>query len=257
MEENNILSFFKQHPILVLTFSALLCSAVGYWSEYSLLREFGLNIVVFAEIDDFFLAGLKSPKIFLFAFPMFAIGIAYISIRVNRLSREQLYASREELEIERMIEKAQFDKEKEELAHLKSKQNEMKRYFKEKLSSERRKASLMVVPILLLSVISVFVLLQFELNKNLERIVNNPPTQATIKLRTGDIIPKQSEFPLVFITATEKFMFFYQHDADKQLSTVAVPIASIADVVYTSFKASSSSVSNKQIQPTPKNGAAD
>lgn len=188
---------------------------------------------------------------------MFAIGIAYISIRVNRLSREQLYASREELEIERMIEKAQFDKEKKELAHLKSKQNEMKRYFKEKLSSERRKASLMVVTILLLSVTSVFVLLQFELNKNLERIVNNPPTQATIKLRTGDIIPKQSDSPLVFITATEKFMFFYQHDADKQLSTVAVPIASIADVVYTSFKASSSSVSNKQIQPTPKSGAAD
>ncbi|MBW1821586.1 MAG: hypothetical protein JRI92_07440 [Deltaproteobacteria bacterium] len=265
VDDQTALSFFREHPILILTFSALLCSAVGYWSEYSLLKEFGLNIVVFAEADDFFLAGLKSPKIFMLSFPLFAVGIAYISFRVNRLAREQQYILREELEISREIEMAKIGKEREKAVNLEAKQKEMRNHFKMKLSHERRRVSLWTVPIILGGVVFIFILLQMELNKNLERTITNPEMKATIQLRTRDTLPKTSENPLVFITATEKFMFFYQHNSSDEISTVAIPISSIANVTYSPFKTKEEvkvvkpkdKPSNKALQPTPKSGAAE
>lgn len=233
----------------MLTFSALLCSAVGYWTEYSLLKHFGLNIVVFAEADDFFLAGLKNPKIFLFAFPAFAVGIAYISLRVTNLAREQEYIARSELKVQRDIENATFNDDYETARELEAKQGEMRSYYKERLSSQRRKASLMIFPILLLGVIFVFGSLHFELENHLDRVVNSPDSMATIELRTGQKIPRQDESPIVFITATEKFMFFYQHNPSDQVSTIAVPIASISDVSYQKF-ALKEKTSINPMQPT-------
>ncbi|WP_335993192.1 hypothetical protein [Pseudoalteromonas sp. CH_XMU1449-3] len=251
IEENNILTFFKEHPILVLTFSALLCSAVGYWTEYSLLREFGLNIVVFAEADDFFLAGLKNPKVFLFAFPAFAVGIAYISIRVTNLAKEQEYIAREELEIQREIERANFDGEKDHALRLQEKQKEMKQYYKAKLTQQRRRASLMILPMIILGVVLIFATLHFEMESHLDRVVNSPEHMSTIELRTGQRLPKDNGAPIVFITATEKFMFFYQHDSNNDMSTIAVPIASISDVSYSKF-VQPKPPSNKSMQPIAK-----
>jgi hypothetical protein len=248
LEENSILQFFKSHPVLVLTFSAILCSAVGYWSEYSLLKQFGLNVVVFAEADDFFLAGLKTPRIFLFAFPMFAVGFAYISLRLNRLSREQIHAQTEEFELERMIERASIDGDEHRKQDFKLKQENAKKYFKEKLSSERRKASLMIIPILVISIVSIFGLLHFELEAHIQRIVKNPETMSIIQLRTGNTIPKENENPIVFITATDKFMFFYQHEDNKSISTIAVPIASISDVYYSKFVERDVTITSKKIK---------
>ncbi|GAM69565.1 hypothetical protein JCM19236_5030 [Vibrio sp. JCM 19236] len=209
-DEKTVFSFFREHPILIITFSAFLCSAVGYWSEYSLLKEFGLNIVIFAEIDDFFLAGLKSPKIFLVALPLFIISITYISFRLNRLAQEQIYISREELKISHDIKIAKTEGHQELATDLETKQKEMKEHFRHQISMERRRASLMVIPIVITGVISIFLFLQMELGGNLDRIVNHPSKKAIVSLRTGEVIPKNSDNPLVFITATEKFMFFTQ-----------------------------------------------
>ena len=260
--EQTALSFFREHPILILTFSVLLCSAVGYWSEYSLLKHFGLNIVVFAEADDFFLAGLKSPSIFLFSFPIFATGIAYISFRVNRLAQEQEYMAQEQLTMSRRLETAELEGEVGEIGNLKENQIRMRKHFKRKLSQERRRVSLLTIPLILVGVAFIFGLLQVELNNNLERIITNPEKRATIQLRTGATLPKSSENLLVFITATEKFMFFYQQDLSDKISTVAVPISSISNVTYFSFSKSEEekvvthggNPSNKETQPTDKSG---
>lgn len=214
-----------------------------------------MNIVVFAEADDFFLAGLRNPKIFLFTFPAFAFGIAFIFIRINRLAKEQQYIYREEREIQREIEKTRFDGDKERLEQLESKQKEMKQYYKERLSFQMRRASLMIFPILLLGIVSIFTALHFELKGHLNRVVNKPEMMATIKLRTGDSLPVSNENPIVFITATEKFMFFYQHDNNNDVNTIIVPIASVADVSFSKFKGAESP-SNKSMQPTA-NAAAD
>ncbi len=214
----------------------MLCSAVGYWSEYTLLKEFGLNIVVFAEANDFFMAGLKSPKIFIFSFPFFAIALGFISFKINRLAQEQQYITREELEISRRIEMAKLEKHNIEVPNLEAKQREMKAHFKHKLSVERRRLSLFIIPIILVGVTSIFILLQMELNNNLTRTITNPDKRATILLRTGASLPENNKSPLVFITATEKFMFFYQHDTVESVSTIAVPISSIASVVFSNFK---------------------
>ena len=57
--QNNNLYLIKDYYVLSITLSILICSSIGYYSEYNLLSIFGLNILAFAEIDDFFLAGLK------------------------------------------------------------------------------------------------------------------------------------------------------------------------------------------------------
>ena len=64
--QNNNLYLIKDYYVLSITLSILICSAIVYYSEYNLLSIFGLNILAFAEIDDFFLAGLKYPNIFIY-----------------------------------------------------------------------------------------------------------------------------------------------------------------------------------------------
>ena len=64
--QNNNLYLIKDYYVLSITLSILICSSIGYYSEYNLLSIFGLNILAFAEIDDFFLAGLKYPNIFIY-----------------------------------------------------------------------------------------------------------------------------------------------------------------------------------------------
>ena len=58
-----LLSYLKEHPLLVLTLSAISCSAIGFFLEYSLLSNFGLNIGTFASVDYFLLAGITSPTV--------------------------------------------------------------------------------------------------------------------------------------------------------------------------------------------------
>ncbi|KJG20733.1 hypothetical protein UB37_13490 [Photobacterium iliopiscarium] len=63
MNFGSLVSYLKKHPLLVVTFSALSCAFIGFWLEYTLLANFGLNIGTFASIDYFLLAGVSSPKV--------------------------------------------------------------------------------------------------------------------------------------------------------------------------------------------------
>lgn len=260
IKENNnysIWSSFKEHYILIVSFSALLCSIIGFWSEYRLLREFGLNIVIFSEIDDFFLAGLKYPKVFIVAFSFFAPGTAYMLFLFYKLTNTRKYVDQseehigEEYKFSKLLlhkieniplvniltlpleEYIKIDEKK-----LNQKNNEFKSLQdgrEEKISNLRNRIIKEIITYAAISVALVFILLYIELDRHLDRIKDNPSRMATVQLRNKVTIPDNPSQPLVFITATDKFMFFYQHDAAPGISTFAIPISSILSVRYSEF----------------------
>ena len=61
LTKRNPLYFFKDHPLLTLSLTALLLSTIGYISEYILLMDFDINIVSYVELDDFLLVAWKNP----------------------------------------------------------------------------------------------------------------------------------------------------------------------------------------------------
>lgn len=63
MSTENVKTYFKQHPLLVVTASTLVCAAIGFGLEYALLNKFGLNIGTFASVEYFLLAGITSPEV--------------------------------------------------------------------------------------------------------------------------------------------------------------------------------------------------
>ncbi|HCE1487546.1 TPA: hypothetical protein NGR23_002487 [Vibrio parahaemolyticus] len=63
MKVSDILDYFKNHPLLVVTISTLSCAIIGFWLEFTLLYKFGLNVGTFASIDYFLLAGVTSPQV--------------------------------------------------------------------------------------------------------------------------------------------------------------------------------------------------
>ena len=59
-----VTGFLRQHPGLVVSLIYLTVSLIGLLFSYSLFREFGINIFLYAEISDFLLAALREPMTF-------------------------------------------------------------------------------------------------------------------------------------------------------------------------------------------------
>lgn len=59
-----------------------------------------------------------------------------------------------------------------------------------------------------------------------------------VELNNNKILPSEPCQPLVFITATNKFMFFYQHGTEKVISSIAIPISSIRTIQSQEFNIS-------------------
>ncbi|MDO8335034.1 MAG: hypothetical protein Q7T35_10245 [Nitrosomonas sp.] len=188
---------YKNHYIFILSFSALVCSAIGFWSEYALLKAFDLDIVIFAEIDDFFLAGLKKPIILIAAFAGFVAGTTCILLLAKKDKNENI-------------------------------------------SDERISLRQAIIGVGLIIIIFMLIISYIEIQRSVNGIVNgikeNPSVMATVQLRNKFTIINQLSQPLVFITATDKFMFFYQHDTKEEISTIVVPISSISYVRYSKFR---------------------
>lgn len=289
-----IASVLKEYAAIYMTLSFLICTAIGYYGEYKLLNEFGLNITVFAEIDDFFLASLKYPNIFILTifFPLILIFAIYlfsiwldISIDLKERpvlkdfdsiiqkkdnlesninnQREKIRLLIEEVKNTTLLERFYFfikhplalykfkknqsiiDKQHESLDKSLKEFNEYYRVLKEtKLIG---KWAYFVSVITLTSYLS---LIFFSFNKNLQneldRIINNPILTATVSLRNKTTIPDSltSSQPLIFITATNKFMFFYQYRTKEKTSVFSIPISSIESVQYSDFKIKSATVNN-------------
>lgn len=258
---DEFLIFIKDHYVILIALSALLFSLVGYYNEYLLLKRFDLNIIIFAEIDDFFLAGLKNPQIFIMAFPGFALGIAYGLFSFNELMKAEKKLAEVKNKTEEAISEAKsvFYKVYEDqvlgyliLKYLKifkkidrNKISESINQTKEIISnpeivilSIKQRIQIRLIGTLLIFIITIFGILRSELEQQLRRIIENPRTMVSVQLRNNITIPNFTDpnHPLVFITATNKFMFFYQHGADEETSTFAIPISSILKVQYSEIK---------------------
>ena len=75
-----LIEFIKEHPFqcgaVSASLSVFLCSCIGFFREYLVLKEFGINVVSFAELNDFLVAGLKDPYV-LGIFPLFIFFAAF------------------------------------------------------------------------------------------------------------------------------------------------------------------------------------
>lgn len=54
--------FFKEHPTMLLTFCYLIITIIGVLYSYFFYKEFGINIIKFADLSDFLLASILEPK---------------------------------------------------------------------------------------------------------------------------------------------------------------------------------------------------
>jgi len=245
-DNNGLLTFLQSHPIMIFTLSALILSGLGYWSEYSLMQKFGLNIVVFAALDDFLLAGFKYPVISgtLFIPTILAVIISTWWVSLSQISIEALEwefsHKKNNLEAEIKVLKSpdlaviigsrQAEKKISQL------ESEIKSLD---TSKERKNIKQVKTTSMLLAIFSLFIatiIALYTVNKTSEKlfkkITESPTQQVSIELRTKNIIPESGSKPLIFITATENYLFFHQFGTK---NTISIPVASVAQVVYQPF----------------------
>jgi len=84
-----LLDYFAEHPLVVISMAGLFCSALGYYCEFVLLGEFGIDAIQFADTSDFLLAGLKRPWLFALTFPAAAAIISKILQEFRRAPAER------------------------------------------------------------------------------------------------------------------------------------------------------------------------
>lgn len=53
---------FRDHPTMLLTFCYFIITIIGVFYSYFFYKEFGINIIKFADLSDFLLASILEPK---------------------------------------------------------------------------------------------------------------------------------------------------------------------------------------------------
>ena len=56
-----IKTFFSKHPTMLLTLCYFIITAIGISYSYLFYKEFGINILKFADLSDFLLASILEP----------------------------------------------------------------------------------------------------------------------------------------------------------------------------------------------------
>lgn len=202
-DKNSLWEFFLNHSILVITILGLLMSSIGYASQYSLLKQFDIQFVNYAELDDFLLAAWKVPSS-----SITLIVICAGSIFISKIT---------------MNFKNKYD-------HLLSSPIPNKDKFKIRTVQHITQIfSIIAILIILWAGYDSFV---FTTEKQKNEIFNQT-TLAKVNLRTKESLPKDTNSSLSLISVTSKFMFFYQiNHTNTETMTIAVPISSISNVVY-------------------------
>lgn len=71
-------SFSKAHPSMILTLCYVLITAIGTGYSFFFYREFGINIIKFADLSDFLLAAILEPRsLMLFGFAVALMLVSY------------------------------------------------------------------------------------------------------------------------------------------------------------------------------------
>lgn len=75
------------NPALLLSGLYLLASLIGLVYSWAFLREFGIDVFLYADISDFFLASLKEP--FTWLLSAFAIGLVLFDNAMSRRAQRR------------------------------------------------------------------------------------------------------------------------------------------------------------------------
>lgn len=227
-----MLSYFLEHPVFVLSLATLMCSAVGYWGEYLLLSTFGINVVFYAEINDFLLAAFRNPWAFLFGVPLFALVITWWSDFFDFYPSWRESIKEDETEVSRELKQAKSENDTLNTALLKREKAELAVEWKD-FRAYRRTDLKQCVAMTLVATTVVVGWLYVDLMERVEHIFKSPTTRAVIVLKTGEMLPNgDNPSPLVFITATGKFMFFHQNGEELGEYTIVLPTTSVSSVTY-------------------------
>ena len=71
-------SFARENPTMILTLCYVLITAIGTGYSFFFYREFGINIIKFADLSDFLLAAILEPlSLMLFALIIICIFLLY------------------------------------------------------------------------------------------------------------------------------------------------------------------------------------
>ncbi len=85
-------SFSKAHPSMILTLCYVLITAIGTGYSFFFYREFGINIIKFADLSDFLLAAILEPRsLMLFGF---AVALMLVSYWMDVFFRKRFQAYR-------------------------------------------------------------------------------------------------------------------------------------------------------------------
>ena len=68
---------FKEHPTMLFTFCYFIITIIGVLYSYFFYKEFGINIIKFADLSDFLLASILEPKSLLIFISLIAITIFF------------------------------------------------------------------------------------------------------------------------------------------------------------------------------------
>jgi len=80
--DNRLLSFFREHPAVLVSALYVAASVIGMFYSWAYLRRFGINVFNYAQISDFLLASLKEP--FTWALVILALFLVLLDNRSSR-----------------------------------------------------------------------------------------------------------------------------------------------------------------------------
>jgi len=233
--EGTVFSFFRGHPFLLISLGTLYCSLVGYLYEFVLLRRFGVNITQFAELDDFLLAGIGNPSILLWSLPIFVLGASGLSFKLHMYRFRVLGLRAEEQEVIALTKSIEEMKtaEKENLKAICDAEARLHlrepREFPLEISQQLNRILTVSAWYCLLGAFATYLLVVVKVSDRVDAILDNQGNLSSIQLQAKP----ESDIEMsgaIFVSATTKFMFFFQLQEDCAGQTIIIPSNSIASV---------------------------
>jgi hypothetical protein len=264
---HNLVQFFRDHPAILVTLLYAQMSAVGVIYLWSLFRQFGVNVMDFAEANDFLLAAFKEPFSFfaglvlviwelLFALVGYALAVRtrsdiarqfFDQIHLVKEARDEEMQKVEEARLERIRAARHDEMEMQEIEEIKEYCDRLIEKFEEASAMEterfrqairklwlrtehaRYRAKLGLVLGLILAATYITAAPYFCGWLDGRRIRAGDGVSVVVELRSSGESPISSKFEdkVFLIGTTDKFVFIYDHQGE---CTHIVPIASIVDI---------------------------
>jgi hypothetical protein len=218
--QNEMIKFFKAHPLLIVSLYLLICSIIGFTREYLILGKFNINVADYADLDDFLLGAFKSPLIILYTFISFLILAVVMAIQL-------IFIENTENTLQRWGEK-EYGADKSKNADIDSINiNDHITKVRKRLKYQRAFFSWIYIVSISVTIIISYDGIIESASKHVKEIKENGKHYYVVALRTNKFLTSIKDKNLFYISSTKNYMFFY-HREDETVFTI--PIASISNV---------------------------